>query len=345
MKDIEKLLVLSAGAAEDKEDETGSVVDAKLEGFGHGYVSYAMASYASNSLQERIWGWIHICMYVGPTGPVVLMLSLIMDWCRVLDEGHATLSTLLNIELFNLPAAPPNGIDVNSLMSVLLLQMLTNLSSGIIQPAAATAWPVVADLVIVQHSPRALGTPPSRQAMPALPPSPPHLKEFLVYAEAYFNVKDSACYEEPLRLKNIGPDVLTHVDEKTLSRIGISIGDIARLKRCSIAWWNGQPEEAKHKQSGTTSTSSNVEPTNHSRAWIVSPLRKKKTAYEKCYHGGGGCHFTVSMMKPGDADPGADYNLYYKCDTQNQWLPVPHGFVVIEDLVEDENEDNVPYPF
>jgi hypothetical protein len=175
--------------------------------------------------------------------------------------------------------------------------MLTNLSSGVtgIQPAAAAARPVVADPVIVQHPPRALVTLPSRQlelAMPALPPSPPHLKQFLAYAEAYFNIKDLARYEEPLRLENIGPDVLTHVDEKTLSRISISIGDITHLKRCSIAWWNGQPEEAKRKRSGTTSTSSDVEPTHH-RARIVSLPQKKKITYEKHYHGGRGCRFTA----------------------------------------------------
>lgn len=43
------------------------------------------------------------------------------------------------------------------------------------------------------------------------------------------------------------------------------------------------------------------------------------------------------MMEAGDADPDADYDLYYKCETQNQWLPIPRGFVVIEDIYEDED--------
>lgn len=225
--------------------------------------------------------------------------------------------------------APLNGVDINSLTSVLLLQALTNLGSGLVQPTAA------AQPVTPSHNPQCPPpVTPRKPAIPALPPSPSDLKRFLTYAETYFSVEDSARYEEPLRLENIGPDIIADVDEKTLGRIGISIGDIARLKRCSIAWWNGQ--DVKRKRSGTGSTSSDTEPTNN-RTRIASPLRKKKIAYEKRYHKGGGSRFTGPMMEAGDADPDADYDLYYKCETQNQWLPIPRGFVVIEDIYEDED--------
>jgi hypothetical protein len=69
----------------------------------------------------------------------------------------------------------------------------------------------------------------------------------------------------------------------------------------------------------------------------VPPPQKKRVAYEKRYHDRGGNRFTGPPMEPGDADPDADYDLYYECDTQNMWLPVPKGFIVVEDA---EDEDN-----
>ena len=42
-------------------------------------------------------------------------------------------------------------------------------------------------------------------------------------------------------------------------------------------------------------------------------------------------------MEGGDTDLNVDYDLYYKCDTPNQWLSVLHGFVVIKDYEPEEN--------
>lgn len=45
----------------------------------------------------------------------------------------------------------------------------------------------------------------------------------------------------------------------------------------------------------------------------------------------------------GDAS-GVDFDLYYKCDTQNQWLPIPKGFIVVKEDEEASAEDTF-HPF
>jgi hypothetical protein len=89
--------------------------------------------------------------------------------------------------------------------------------------------------------------------------------------------------------------------------------------------------DLKRKRSSTSSSSGTL-----NCGSLEQPV-KKKIAYKKQYHDGGKSHISGPPMVDGDPDPFADYDLYYKCDTQNQWLPVPKGFVVIEDA--DEEED------
>jgi hypothetical protein len=116
-----------------------------------------------------------------------------------------------------------------------------------------------------------------------------------------------------------------------LSEVGILIGDIIHLKKGSVAWWNGP--DAKRKQSGTSSSSGTL-----NRGSLEQPV-KKKVAYEKQYHNRGKSRFSGPPMVDGDPDPTVDYDLYYMCDTQKQWLPVPMGFIVIEDADEDTGND------
>jgi hypothetical protein len=63
-------------------------------------------------------------------------------------------------------------------------------------------------------------------------------------------------YEGSLELQGIGLDILGNIDDKVLSGIGISMGDIIRIKKGSTIWWNGP--NAKRKRSNT-STSSGTE--------------------------------------------------------------------------------------
>lgn len=172
--------------------------------------------------------------------------------------------------------------------------------------------------------------PPHKPPQP--PPSSPlpsltQLKRFLLYAETNLKVRNASQYEDELDLRGIGPDVLVDMPQHILSEVGIPIGDIIHLKKASVAWWN-RPD-AKRKWSSTSSSSGTL-----NRESLEQPV-KKKVAYKRHYHDGGRWYFSGPPMVDGDPDPAADYDLFYKCETQNKWLPVPKGFVVIEKANED----------
>lgn len=99
--------------------------------------------------------------------------------------------------------------------------------------------------------------------------------------------------------------------DKFLTDLGILPGDVIRLKKGSMAWWNGS--DAKRKRSNTA-TSEDEQPV-------------KRVAYQKQFHGGGGAQFTGLPMRPG-SPPLLDYDLLYFCDVQNQWLLIPRGFIL-----------------
>ena len=223
------------------------------------------------------------------------------------------------------PATP--AIDLSSLTSVLLLQTLTN--SGLLSSAISPPGPTTINASqAVQSAVPAPSTPictPTKARGPGSPPipSPSQLRRFLRYAERHLGVSNATMYEQDLDMHGIGPDILSQVDEKTLTDLGIRKGDIIRLQNGSQTWWNGP--DAKRKRSDTVTSSGS----NHSQS------SSKKVAYEKWYHDGGRARFSGPPMEPGDGNPNAEYKIFYKCDSQNLWLPIPQGFAVDE-----EGEDN-----
>ena len=68
---------------------------------------------------------------------------------------------------------------------------------------------------------------------------------------------------------------------------------------------------------------------------VATPPKKKKIAYEKKYHNGGGCHFTGPPVEAGDDDGPKDYDLWYQSMDHSVWLPGPKGYVVSKDMEED----------
>lgn len=44
-------------------------------------------------------------------------------------------------------------------------------------------------------------------------------------------------------------------------------------------------------------------------------------------------------MVDSDPDPTVDYDLYYMCDTQTQWILILRQFIVIKDADEDARND------
>ncbi|KIO15009.1 hypothetical protein M404DRAFT_17863 [Pisolithus tinctorius Marx 270] len=263
--------------------------------------------------------------YVRPVGPIPLSPAM--------DEGQAMLSVPQNLESFNwsnkvpflhpahkVQAQASQNIDINSITSVLLLQMLAN--SGFLSPSVPRAH---TSPVLPPATPTCV--PPDPPISPPIP-SPSHLSCFLHYAEMNLGVHNATLYEQELELQLIGPDILMDINDQTLTRAGITTGDTIHLKKGSLLWWNGPDVKRKHSDTGASSGN--------------EPL--KKIMYEKRFKDSGGSHFTASPTTINKDDDGSklallDYDLYYHCKSQDQWLPVPWGFVV--DETGEESEDDI----
>ena len=160
---------------------------------------------------------------------------------------------------FNTKAQPPPAltatpsVDLNSLTSILLLQMLTN--SGLLQSTSSPITAGVAPQAALVPSTVPPVTPPGLREPPPRLPSPTQLKHFLLYAETKLKVRDASQYENELDCRGIRPDVFAETPQHILFEVGIPIGDIICLKKASVTWWNGLGPDAKWKQSGTSSSS------------------------------------------------------------------------------------------
>ncbi|KAI6008942.1 hypothetical protein EDC04DRAFT_2581825, partial [Pisolithus marmoratus] len=153
-------------------------------------------------------------------------------------------------------------------------------------------------------------------------PSPTQLSHFLCFAELNLSVSNAIRYEANLELQGIGPDILAKVDDKVLADAGISIGNIIHLKKGCMVWWNSL--DVKQKRSNTEVLTNSTE--------LPCPAHKK-VLYKKCFFMGSGNHFSGPLMMPDDNPDNlfsvpADYNLFYKCNIQGQWLPIPKGYIV-----------------
>ncbi|KAF9231874.1 hypothetical protein BU15DRAFT_67972 [Melanogaster broomeanus] len=233
MKDVEKL---PRGTKPADEDETGSTDDEQLMA-ASGSVSDLDLRLARwrTMLEKKYWNdHGNGLTYVGPLGVLTLTPAMILDWCRALKAGKATLSTPPNIDSFNiahkalalhparkamLSAPPPTpAIDVNALTSVLLLQTLTksgliptNSTENLLPPTPMTPTPLpshnISKLSPIVHTPT-------------------QLSRFLKHAEKHLGVSNATSFKAALHLQDIGPDILPDVSDQTLKDAGMSTGDI-----------------------------------------------------------------------------------------------------------------------
>ncbi|KIK91253.1 hypothetical protein PAXRUDRAFT_149910 [Paxillus rubicundulus Ve08.2h10] len=279
---------------------------------------------------------------------------MVLDWCCALEEGQAMLKTPPNIESFNIANKAPVlhpahkshiptpisvpltlQVDVNSLTSVLLLQTLAN--SGLLSSTPVQSTISCSQTDLPAPSPV---TPTYQTVVPPLVPTLPQLSRLLQYAETCLGVHHAPTYEPGLQLHGIGPKILPDIDDKKLAGVGVSAGDIIHLKKGGVVWWNGP--DAKRKHSDTITATGMGSP-------FTSPDRpvRKRVSYEKRYHDGSASHFSGPPMTM-DRDDGSgdgvgtkDYTIFYCSDVHQQWLPVPHGFVVDEEEDLDINKANL----
>ncbi|KAH7903921.1 hypothetical protein BJ138DRAFT_1019850 [Hygrophoropsis aurantiaca] len=202
--------------------------------------------------------------------------------------------------------------EVHDLTSVLLLQAVRDLTQRSAPPNIMLPVPETP----ARKNPL-LG---SSDLSPALP-TPSKLTRYLLHAEKNLGVPNATMYEPLLALQGIGPDIMTLVDDKVFLDVGLTIGDVVRLKKGSDVWWNGP--DAKRKRSDTESQ-------------VATVPAAKRIDYEKHYTDGGASRFIGPPMEPGDGRgdvdaPPPDYKIWYLCETHKAWFEVPRGYVVTEE--------------
>ncbi|KIK13610.1 hypothetical protein PISMIDRAFT_118598 [Pisolithus microcarpus 441] len=120
-----------------------------------------------------------------------------------------------------------------------------------------------------------------------LVPSPTQLLHFLCYAEVNLGICNAIRYEKSLEVQGIGPDILANVNDKILTKAGLSVGNIIHLKRGCTVWQNSLDVKCKH---------SNTETLVQDGASSHSP--HKRVAYERWYFDGGASWFASYAMTP-----------------------------------------------
>ena len=185
---------------------------------------------------------------------------------------HRKQSTFLHLTQKAQPppaSTPTPSVDVNSVTSILLLQMLTN--SGLLPSASSPTATKAAPNPV----PPAVPAVASVHKPPLSPPflSLTQLKCFLLYAGTELGVHDASQYKDALDHQGIEPDILAEMSDHILSDIGIPDGDIIHLKKGSIAWWN-RPD-TKWKRSSISSSSDTL-----NCGSLEQPV-KKMVAYKK----------------------------------------------------------------
>jgi hypothetical protein len=156
---------------------------------------------------------------------------------------------------------------------------------------------------------------------------------FLEYAEESLGVCGATSYEESFRIHGYGPDILHLVDNATLCGIGLSDGDVIRLKQNALQWWNLESESKKRKRpDGDVGISTQPHPEPRTPPNI-------KVRFEKRFHGGGSARLYGPRITPGKPRPGQDFDWSYFCEARGRFVPLPDNYIPVLDGVLDGDDD------
>ncbi|KAK7026968.1 hypothetical protein R3P38DRAFT_2479672, partial [Favolaschia claudopus] len=111
-------------------------------------------------------------------------------------------------------------------------------------------------------------------------------------AETKLGVSNARMFETGLRENGYGPDILNVVESKELEALGISKGNVIRLKAGAESWWKSS--DAKRKR--TESESAGNSGTGIGQDVTVTP--SKRVAYEVRYKDGGSSRLFGPRLEP-----------------------------------------------
>jgi len=153
-------------------------------------------------------------------------------------------------------------------------------------------------------------------------PSPSDISRFLKHASTTLRVCNALDFESPLRHKGFGPDILPDIDSSALVALGISEGDVLRLKNGSRKWWNGPNVKRKHSKVDDMDFFSH---TANRETDTSTAHYNKRCHYEYCFPEGGGTRYNGPPMMEGERGL-HDEHTTYRDEGRQRMVPIPNGY-------------------
>lgn len=245
-------------------------------------------------------------------------------------EHQATLNQLPNLQAFDpanraaslrpssrsIPETPAPTPQMSELghLSTLVTALVSAIKPGLVTPsrqapAPSESHPIHATQLVTPSKPSEIAE--------NLIPSPSDLTRFLDYASTNLGVRNAKDFESPLRRKGYGPDILPQVSDSALTALGITEGDVLRLKHGSTAWWNGPNAKRKRAGSDLNSTTEVHDDNTH---------ENKRCHYEYRYPDGSG--YVRYNGPPPVAGERQDRDHFTRMQDKvtRKMLPIPDGF-------------------
>ena len=192
---------------------------------------------------------------------------------------------------------------------------------AIVQPPASRAGGVAPSTP--EHTPSHAAS-----ELSPLQNTPSKLSCFLKYAKQCLGVHDATGYEDSFRAHGYGPDILHLVDDTALHRIGVSEGDIIRLKQNVLRWWNLESETNKRKRPNDDANvpGGSVQP---DAPRTPSNLRVR---FEKKYFDGRHMRLYGPQITLGKLPLSNNFDWTYFCEARGQYVPLPDGYIPVLDV-------------
>ncbi|KAF8159097.1 hypothetical protein K438DRAFT_1942479 [Mycena galopus ATCC 62051] len=283
------------------------------------------------------------------------MPQLLKEWCRSIYDGEATINQPPLLKGFDPakrqtalhPARIAAGINLPQGPAVSDVGYLANMITALVGAGAVGGPSKVLGLGAQPSTPNTKAKAPEITDSPVLP-TPTKLPRFLEHAEKTLGVSDARSFESVMRRNGYGPDIMHLVDNEALEDIGMSKGDVLRIKGGASKWWNGPDAKRKREDGGAAADqlggnySGGGQSGGHSREQnldlLVTPPNKK-VAFELRYSGGGAQRLYGPRLSPGEPNI-PEGEMFYRCPVRNAWVPVPAGYRAVIDRGEEENDND-----
>lgn len=217
--------------------------------------------------------------------------------------------------------------QISNILSLVLAHIpatSTSSSNSFSHPSAAPVQPSNSN--VIEHAP--VCTPPHQTvSLPLGSPihlTPTKLPRFLAHAENNLGVKNAVLLQSQMSSKGYGPDILQHIPDDKLRELGISDGDVIRLKCSAADWWNS-PDAKRPKVEVEAAAKRNAQ---------------RKVRFERVWNDGRKT-FYGPRIRAADFNEqvSCDYEDYFYCEAAESIMKIPAGFVAEEEAKEDEETD------